>query len=783
MDDFNLAEAIIEFAGGTEVIWNSCQLPIPNNVLVYTTDSKKFKKGNGVTIYAELPDGPSIDGIADASELTLSILSNLIAADEQCVIIIDNEMYDASSTTIDQIVSRLSDINNKEVMQSATLDNVESYEDVADNTITASDDNKLTVVTDSKLSPGILPETLLLTSVGGLIIFGLNIYSDIDLNNRVLSMSDNSTYYVEIDAMHDDVDRDSLLFNLTCPSTTDILILNLGRGKFSIEINDISSHTQYNFTAYVTNNGITLSRTYQAIVIDQATVTPTVGNLHISSVATYSDLACTIQTAEFSENSVGYCKVVYFHDQIATNLLTVSLSTNNGSVTTTYVGEGIFVLNIGEVSADADVMVTATVAYDTDSLTSNVIITVNNALPPIMMTECTEFYGFGSAVFPDDNFIVVGYDYQSNDPTKPKIIKFDQNFNKLKEVRMDISTGSGCYAAVIDNNSNVFAVGFTNKDSGMLDALIVKTDSDLNSIVSVSYDNNDSNSYESFTSVDVNSIGNVYSCGYIHIGNRHGIIVKFDNNLNLLVARQYSHYSLLNFKALVVDHVDNIYCCGHCEDSDDNPLGIIIKFDVNLNILIQKTFPAITLTSIDKDQYGNIYCVGHRSDTLTGVILKVDENLNAISCVELASMLNGVFIDSDTSVVCVGYNSVDTNGDYLNRLIVRMTSDLSTVIAAKMSYEPDIGDGIPIAISKDTNNNVIVPNSVSSWKLHRSIPSGSFYGPNTDITMTDVSIALVAVSITSTNSAVNGQPPYAELIPEVVQFQTNTKSCVKDILY
>jgi hypothetical protein len=53
----NLAviDAITQFLGGTEAVWNTITIPIPTGMVVYAVDTTVLKMGDGVTLYAALP--------------------------------------------------------------------------------------------------------------------------------------------------------------------------------------------------------------------------------------------------------------------------------------------------------------------------------------------------------------------------------------------------------------------------------------------------------------------------------------------------------------------------------------------------------------------------------------------------------------------------------------------------------------------------------------------------------------------------------------------------------
>lgn len=48
-------DAITQFVGGTEAVWDSTTTPVPKGLVVYAPDTTAVKIGDGVTLYANLP--------------------------------------------------------------------------------------------------------------------------------------------------------------------------------------------------------------------------------------------------------------------------------------------------------------------------------------------------------------------------------------------------------------------------------------------------------------------------------------------------------------------------------------------------------------------------------------------------------------------------------------------------------------------------------------------------------------------------------------------------------
>src|SRR5574343_39604 len=146
-----LVESSVKLVSCTEAVWNSFQHPLPAKVVIYATDTKKLKIGDGYSLYSELPDGPSIAGIAGNEQNLINVLIKLNVTDEDCIIVIDDEMYKASTSTLTDIINRLSSISNKDTIQTANLDTITSQFSMANTNITTGDNNKLAIVTNHQM--------------------------------------------------------------------------------------------------------------------------------------------------------------------------------------------------------------------------------------------------------------------------------------------------------------------------------------------------------------------------------------------------------------------------------------------------------------------------------------------------------------------------------------------------------------------------------------------------------------------------------------------------------
>lgn len=52
----SIIDSITQFVNGTQEVWNNIALPIPDGLVVYAIDTTVVKMGDGVSMYADLPE-------------------------------------------------------------------------------------------------------------------------------------------------------------------------------------------------------------------------------------------------------------------------------------------------------------------------------------------------------------------------------------------------------------------------------------------------------------------------------------------------------------------------------------------------------------------------------------------------------------------------------------------------------------------------------------------------------------------------------------------------------
>lgn len=65
-----VVESITQFVNGTQAVWNTITLPVPDGMVVYATDTTVVKMGDGTTLYTNLP---TLFTLSDITELATNV--------------------------------------------------------------------------------------------------------------------------------------------------------------------------------------------------------------------------------------------------------------------------------------------------------------------------------------------------------------------------------------------------------------------------------------------------------------------------------------------------------------------------------------------------------------------------------------------------------------------------------------------------------------------------------------------------------------------------------------
>ena len=638
---FDLAEAVIEFAVGNEASWSSFQLPIPEEVVIYTSDTKRFKRGDGVHKFSELPDGPSLTSVLAGEQNIVNVLTTLVPNDTNAIIVIDNEIYKPSTTKLSDIAARLAAITAKDTIQEANMDAIVNQFTLVDNTIVGGDTGKLVAIGSHKMKPGIDPSTFVVAVPSSpIFVLSVGFYSDAACTKPVTKFYHDSTWYVKVNATHDSVDTDQLVFGLT-DTNINTTITAVGRGVFKVVIASIATDTILTMTASALYGTDTAS----------SVVTIPVSAASLMLISLYSGAADDVfQSVAVDSTNNSYC-VGYTKSE--------GLGTNEALI----------------VKFDSNLNILAKKRYG-GSANENFEDVAIDASGNVYCVGFTASEGGGSG--------------------ECLIVKYDSNLNILaRKYYGGASVDDLFHGVVIDSAGNIICVG-GDRSEGVgstiyINALIVKFDSSLNILARKVYGGaND----DQFISVTTDSSNNIICAGYTMSegsGGTDALIVKFDTNLNILARKRYGGTGNEYFQSVAIDASGNIYCAGYTTSEGGGTWNnaLIIKFDSNLNILAKKRYGGLTnytlFGGVKIDSSNNVICVGNTAVEGIGgcdcLLVKFDSNLNITVKKRYGGTADDIFvklcIDTLGNVICVGQTKSVGLGNN-DALIIKLPSSIPT---------------------------------------------------------------------------------------------------------
>lgn len=637
--NFDLAEAAINFTAGTEATWNAFVLPIPENVVVYTVDTKKFKKGDGNHRFSELEDGPSIAGIASGEETVVNVLTQLEAGDEDSIIAISNEIYDASATKLNDLIARLNILANSNTVQTANMDAADLQFGLVNNTITNSDNGKLAVVIGHDMSAGVLPDTLSVQApVNPINIRSIKFYDDSNLKNEVTRLYGNNVYYCNANVQHDTADVDNITITLDDDKNY-ITTEHIARGIFKLTLGEAPYDETASFTVTGTYNTDTITVSKDISIIKEHTILVGVygGNGRDTFNSVTVDSAGNIVCCGFttSEHSSSYYQAIV-------------------------------------IKFDSNMNIIAKKKYGGD--------------------RSSDLFNM-HAIDSNDNIVCVGYGYSEQLGYEDAyIVKFDSNLNVIAKKYYGGTVGDIFWGVTIDSSNNIFCAGNTNSEfvstpSETSVGLIVKFDSSLNILTRKVYGS--TTGHVQIRGCTTDSQNNVICCGLTVEGTIAGyhncFVIKFDNSLNIL-ARKYTGRATSSecFYRVATDSQNNIICCGLTTVIASNlTQAVIVKFDSSLNVIVKKyTSDRSILRDIVIDSSDNIVCVGNISSIdpfSDGAIVKFNSNLDVLGVKTVSSdstydTFMGVTIDQNGRILAAGATNVEY--DKAESLIVRFPESI-----------------------------------------------------------------------------------------------------------
>lgn len=224
---------------------------------------------------------------------------------------------------------------------------------------------------------------------------------------------------------------------------------------------------------------------------------------------------------------------------------------------------------------------------------------------------------------------------------------------------------SNLQSCALDSSGNIYIVGRRAASGSNFAPLILKLDSNGNTVWAKTYGNTATGSRE-FQSVKIDSLGYIYCVGLAQGG---CALVKYDPSGNIVWEKVISASF---YQAITIDSSNNIYYCS-AYTPDGYSRGLLIKFDSSGNVIWERFFDdvgACAFNAVTVDSSGNVYCVGTAATQTFGSAYKYGCIAKYTSSGTLQwsryirslggeLQLRGVKINANGAICVAGYPSVN----------------------------------------------------------------------------------------------------------------------------
>lgn len=707
-------KSLVQFTRASSLVWQAMTIPIPDGVVTFSIDDGAFKIGDGISLYNALPTLFTYENLLAAQGGVSTLFKTILPADDgKLAIVYFDELlgkvkYAPSTTSLTDILTTISTLEASDAAQTTVIATLLSLALSIDIGINTAPDGSIVVINNGRFSNSGTTVAALSAQViaGAPYIPGSRLEDPVLYINQSKQLKadknallDGNTYYIEVIGYNNDVITP--VYNVEC-ANTNVVITNVAGPLFSVRFNN------------VTGAGKMDTPVILVVSVDDGT-----GNRLVKKAVT-----CNIQYNRI---------IVAIYGGAGTDLFSFAVTDSKDN--TICIG-----YTTSEGAGGEDALV---VKYDS---AFNII--------------ARKRYGGTGAerlrsvkVDSNDNIIVAGHvGSEGTGSFCGLVIKFDKLLNIITRKIYNGSSSIQFNGVAIDSNGNVICIGrTTGGGAGADDCSIVKFDSNLNLIAHKFLG---SNVYDSFQDVTVDKNNNIIAVGQTNTltntaGGYDGLVVKFDTNLNILVQKSYGGNVDEMFSRVVTDSQNNILICGRTTSESltgttINDDALVIKFDNNLNILAHKRYGGGGVDAfygINVDLNDNIICVGQTNSEGPGsnyaaLIVKFDKDLNIVFKKIYGGTgtesLNGVTVDSQNNIICCGRTSTEGLGNE-DTMIVKLPP-----VAPSGTFTGSILTGLILSDSNLTlvNSNLILNTS------QLTVNSSTFTVANSNLTLADSNLTL-----------------------------------------
>lgn len=658
-------KSCVQFTRGTSLLWNALATPIPAGVLIFSLDDGAFKLGDGSSSYASLPTLFKYADLISAQGGVNGLFADPAIADSGKIVVVALDvgtgvmMYTVSNTTLASVLSSITALesnNDQQDLAIASLLAVALGIDVSINT--AANDNLVTIIngrySDSGLSiSGVRNQIATLANfVPGSHLDDPIFYNDLGKTKVIdkLNLLDNTVYYVDVIGFNNKVATP--VFGLTSPNTN-ITITKVVDSLFKVVLRNVTTMTATDkpviFIASIDDGTgqATVKKSVTAKVLYSRTIVNIAGTAYTSEqlLASCIDANDNLFCANAGYN--GKCVLEKFNSGLDSLMTTVYGGSTAG---TSYADDSIIKYNGNGVAVDTNgniYMVGGAHGLLDSTAFDMIIVKFDSNFNKLAAKEIGSTAGNADCLFdiviaPNGFIYVAGQTYSENvGYSLAFIAKFDTNLNaisKFSDANRTTGVNSQFYRLVADSGSNIYALGWSNVETGnsWFDGIVVKFDSTLNVLAKKRFGGDTANDY--FYAGAIDSNGNLFVVGTTSAeggGISDALIVKFDSGLNVLAKKHYGGASSEVFYDVVVDSTGIVIAVGStASEGLGNKDALIVRFSNNLaTVLSSKRYGGSgddEFYSVNVDSLNNIYAIGYTMSVdsldLSGLVVRFPAN-------------------------------------------------------------------------------------------------------------------------------------------------------------
>lgn len=630
------AQAVLKFASLDEADWLPLAIPIPSGVVLYTSDLKLFKVGDGTRRYRDLPIGASVTSINNNAN-EFEALVKLTPLHDDKIIIAQDGVYTPSSMKVSEVNALLTAIENKKTNLNTTISTIVDKFTMVSTSIGPEMDGMVALSKNQKMAPGFRPDDLVTSifTTNPLTIRNIEFFEDVSCLYPVDTIYEDTTYYVRINAQHDTAERETISYNLISDNINTVISL-VDTDVFEVTTPRFDTPSTLRFTG---------------------------GVIHNDNSASYTQTFSIMSTEDI--------------------LITIYNSPGNDSLSGSAVSNNDFSAIVGYTEHAPD---------DVKAF----VLRMNSKLTIARRYKCQRSLvdKFNDIAILNNKYYVVGSTLDNDGNEAMFISRYSIYFDHESTKYLPNTVKSRFTRIIATNGGNLLAIG-TRGDAGSTECCVYKFNQDLDLLNNASLNRSLD---DVFLDVHMNTNSQTFVIGHIYdnfTSKKNGIVFKLGTLLNVtdacVISSAYDDV-LTEVKSLPdgsIVCIGNTYSKGpsfptYCD-------GFVVKLDSTLNVVDQVVLKVpgcddVKLVALIVGVNGQLHVIGNglRSGIREGLLITLNSDLEIVVAKSISSTYDVIFKDAvfkNDFMNCSG--EILLNGTDKAPLFLRLerTIDIDTVIS------------------------------------------------------------------------------------------------------